>query len=570
MAESYEKMNLYKRAMLRHGDMKQQRQPWDANCNTIVEYCRPDLINRKDPKGKRGSFMGSSAVEGSAFFSELTWQKGFMGLQVGAKINWLRYFLNESEKAVKEYFKGNDRVNSYLQDFRDYMLEVYRNSNYYSAMPGMVLDGGTVGSPVMLIEEDIPNRKNVCLMPHYTQRYLMVDWFGNDIALHIEHEVTILQAAGFIGKDNLPKQIQQKLEQGDHKTTVKLLQCIYRAGDQIFQDLPEPVLILGPWMEFYFVEEQLYENEKKPVRSKPYHSKPFIGWHYSRKNGESYSRTPAWWAIYDIKGNAAGWGTLYLTAEKQADPPMILLQKMKARANLNPGGRVYALSQDEYASPPKPIDQNQKYPFVVDFMDRLKMNIDRHFAVDLFMPINRYMQENNQPPTAYQIMQMEAEKNVQLGPSVESYEGFLGEIDARMMEIERQAERLPDAPPEVLELSEGRIDPIFVGPLAQAQRIGNILQKLNTGVNIAGMIGQFDQMAAQHKIDWPGLLEKALEDVDFYQDMIVPQEAYTNIVESIQAELRQQQAIENLPKQAQAVKALSGKTDPIKLLTGAA
>lgn len=565
----YAKRKFYDRVYDRHAEMKKHRNLWDPQCDDIVEYCRPDLILGDSLTTSEGEFQGESIVEGSAFFSELTWQRGFMGLQVGAKINWLRYVLRVLDTRMAKYFKGNDRVNKFTQELQHYMLEVYRRSNYYSEMPNFVLDGGTIGSPVMLIEEDLVNTKNVCKVPHYTQRYLKKDWFGNDIALHIEHEMTLLEAVGFFKRENLPRTMQNKLKAGHHSDMVKFLQVIYRAGDEILRDLPDSVPILGPWMEFYFASEQVEETEKRPIRAKLYRSKPFVSWHYSRRSNETYARTPAWWAIYDIKGNSAGWETLFLTAEKQADPPMIMLQQMRARTDLMPGGEVLAATDKEYDRPPKPIEQNTKYPFVVDFMDRLRGNIDRFFHVDLFMQIQNYQKEHTQPPTAYEIMRMEAEKNVQIGPAIEGYEKFMGEVDGRMMEIENNAGRLPEIPPEIQDLAEGTIEPMFVGPLAQAQMVGQMFQKLQSGMGIVEMVAPYSEEAARFKLKWPELMEKALENIDFYQDIINSQEEYDFIVQSVREEQRQMAMAEAAPKIGQAVKNLGAKTEdgsPLKEL----
>jgi len=557
----YSKKTLYQRVISRHADMVQHRKLWEPQCDDIVEYCRPDLILGDSLDTSEGSFQGESIVEGSAFFSELTWQRGFMGLQVGSKINWIKYILRVLDTNAAKYFKGNDRVNLFTQELREYMLEVYRKSNYYSAMPDFVLDGGTVGSPVMLIEEDLINGVSVCKVPHYTQRYLKKDWFGNDTSLHLVHEITLLEAVELFGKKNLPETLQQDLMAGHHKIKVKFLQAIYRSGDEILQNLPEPLMVRGPWMEFYFCMEAVNKEDEKPIRIKPYSSKPFISWHYSRRSEETYARTPSWWAIYDIKGNTAGWNTLFLTAEKQADPPMIMLQQMRARTDLMPGGEVLAASTDEYDRPPKPIDQKDKYPFVVDFMDRLRGNIDRFFHVDLFMQIQNYQKEHTQPPTAYEIMTMQAEKNVQIGPAIQGYEKFLGEADARLMAIENKAGRLPEIPQEILDLTEGTIEPIFVGPLALAQMQGQMLQKLQTGLGICEMIAPFSENAAKYKLKWPQLLEKALEGIDFYQDVMNSEDEYNQIVESINEEIRQAQNAEVMQKEAQAVRNLGSKAE---------
>jgi hypothetical protein len=199
-----------------------------------------------------------------------------------------------------------------------------------------------MGSPVMLIEENIADRVIECKLPHYSENYLKRDWFGNDILYHREFEISSMTAMMKFGKENLPESIQKQLERGDHTTKSKFLMVVYSAGDPIFDDLNDsdveargnvqiqPV-VNRPWVMHHFVMEATDKKDQGhlPERNYGYFHKPFAAWHYWRNSQETYARTPAWAAIYDEKGGQAAWTTMFDVAESAARPAMMGMGSMR-------------------------------------------------------------------------------------------------------------------------------------------------------------------------------------------------------------------------------------------------
>jgi hypothetical protein len=499
--------------------------------------------------------------------------------------------------------EGDDVFNAFLQRMARYMLKrVYAHpySNFYEVNNHFVLDGVTVGSPVMLTEEDVQNNRRVCTLPHYTESFLMRDWFGEDIAYHRKWKVSNIAAMQAFGKDNLPDATQNEIQQGTLDTKHEYLMCIARAADPIFHGLrPEfQIPLIRPWMQLWFAVDGLSVNEKKPLNytllkygeesarrpdgstiqmptsSPGYWHKPFNAWHYNRLPHETYSRTPAWNAMPDVKGLNAAWRTVHETAHRYARPSAIVLESLKGKLRLGAQGVTW-VTPEQYDKAPKPFDDRSRYTWAMDFVDRRAKSAGRHFFADQARMIENYSRDHTQPPTAYQLSQMISETLVLIGPGITSYSGpALQNIDEQFIEIEMRSGRLWEntRPPEEILDTNGNISPIFVGPLIQGLRYAMVAKRIEQPLLMAAPIFE---MAPDSKvaIRWDDLVEKILEAGDFPQAVIVPKEEREEALAALSAERQQTKMIENMSAMADAVPKLQGDTgenSPLKVIGEAA
>jgi len=167
---SYGQQSLYERVMGRQSQLESKRTPWDSQRQAIAEAFRADLTDESLTGIDEGAFRGEDIIEGSGPYAAGVMARCFQGSLCGPSINWIRHVTSQLE------LKGNDVLNKWLQDFDDHMRATYRKSNFYDVMPSYTLDGVTVGTPVVIIEEDVNNGINICTVPHYTENYLWLDW----------------------------------------------------------------------------------------------------------------------------------------------------------------------------------------------------------------------------------------------------------------------------------------------------------------------------------------------------------------------------------------------------------
>lgn len=576
----YKDDTFYKRAMARQAQMEADRSEWDSQREVIVEHFRLDITKyAAKSTSEVGKFLHDGVVEGTGAWSAGVMARGFTGSMVGSTLKWLRSVFSQMS------YRGNDRLNEWLQHLDDYLLETtFKRSNFYEAIGPDVLDGITIGSPVMISEEDEKTGAIVCKCPHYKENYIMRDWFGNDVAYHRKFEADAINAALFFGRDNLPKDVQDSLKDGDHTKKSTYLMVIYHQDDPIFHDLKkhsgekvsniiyEPVP-MRPWCLYYmpYACSDVRYQGALPAGAPGYFHKPFNAWHYYRNPNETYARTPAWQAIYDEKGGQSAWTSLYEVGEKAARRPLIALKEMKGNVKTAPGKVTWVEDDRQYDSPPKPLDENINYPHHADFVDRVDNKRKRHFHIDLFRMLDEYHREHKQPPTAYQISQMLAEKNLQIGPAISSFDkGLLGPIYERFIEIELRSGRLAKQvppPPEFFD-TDGDIVCQLIGPLAQAQKLAVTMRRIMEPLQMADYI--FEKWPdSVNKIKPDILLEKLLEDSDFYQNALNSKEDYDQIIASLNMARQEMMNLEKFKLFADSASKLDNKDSPKPMLESA-
>jgi hypothetical protein len=575
--------------------MEADKDPYLPVIREIVEYLRPDITN--DTDSSKGKQMGTSIVEGTGHFDAATMATWFVGNLVGPSLDWIRYRMAERR------FRGDDTMNAFAQRIAEFMLEevyAYPASNFYEVNNHFVLDGLTMGSPVMLVEEDRQNNQKVCTLPHWSQNYLMRDWFGNDVAYHRKWKINNFSAMQGFGKDKLPESIKRECEQGSYTTEHEYLMCIARAGDPIFQGLKPQyeIPLLRPWMQMWFCISGITETEKKPLNyigqvqpdgstvniptsSPGYWHKPFHSWHYNRLPHETYSRTPGWSALPDVKGLNAAWRTIHETAHKYARPSSYALDSLKGKLQLGAGGVTW-LTNEEYLKPPKQVEDRSNYNWAMDFLDRRTKTVGRHFFADMARMIETYSRDHTQPPTAYQLSQMISETMVLVGPAITSYAGpALQNIDDQFVELEARPLYGNDVttsrfwsetqPPDEIWESNGMIAPVFTGPLVQGLKYAMMAKRIQQPLMTCAPMFQI-WPDTKNKVRAETIVERILESGDFPQDSIRGADEYAEIMQVLAAERRQAQIIERASAMADMVPKLQGSTEeksPMQLMEAA-
>lgn len=560
---AYTAKNLWERIKDRQGRLESIRAPWDSPTIAIADLTRHDLTTDIDEKGV---FVGSKVIEGTPAHAARIMTHGLIGNMVSAKIPWIKYGMPEM------FLRGDDEINHWLNDLEEYMYTVYERSNYYSVLPRFGLDGITVGSPVMIIEENEGEGTIHCVVPHYTERYLFQDMYGNDVCLHLKKKMSVLKLVERFGKDKCGANVKRDLENGDHWQEYEVLQVIYRADDEIFDDLEDNEFKpKGPWVQYYVKTEVEGESEQKPLQMKPYRAKPFTAWHFERNEHESYARTPSWYAYYDIVGGQAIHKSRLQIHEKAAWPPKIAVRGLKNRLHLKPSGITW-VEKPEDMEGVRTIDEKMNLLASKEMATEYDEAVKRWYHYRLFMMLNQMQMDDKSPPTAFQIFHTLGEKSVLIGPAVDSVErNILKQNDDRFLEIEDFAGRLPPPPDKFFELSsEMKVEPEFVGPLSQSQRLYMTHRKVLENIEALRPILEIAP-EVKYKYRWDVMAEKVSEQGGLWQECIVPQDEYREFIEELAREEDEDRKIEQAEKIAKTVQSASKDVEPnspIAALTG--
>jgi hypothetical protein len=578
MATSWASQTLWGRINDRWNQVGDQYSAVNSSRDVITEIFRPDLMSETD-QGLRGLLKGANIYEGTPSWAARVMATGFQGNLVSQSIDWIMYEVKQLN------LKYIDALDSWTQDIKDHMRAVYQDSTFYKHQPQFTLDGLTIGSPIMIIEEDedILSGKIFCLPQHYKHCRVLHDKYGRVAGLIIRDPTwTAKQIYDKFGggsiesaKTRLSSAVFSSLNSGQYNDEYVMWRAIFKADDGIWDGSYRKPYGDYKWLGVYFEDAPTKPNGlNEPLMSDIYHSRPFVKWDYDRKFYEVFSRTPAFEAVWDAESNNEAFGAFLENMAMKNRPPRYMLDTMKGRTKFTPEAEMYVTSQ-EYKEPPKALDLIGDVQLTKELNDILMDKIRRWFHLDLFQLFTSAMAMNRkQPLTATQIWQMAGEKATLLSPAIETHSEYLREVDDRMMGIEIRAGRGPFAPDVIANIQDvivsqakGRIEgldiiPRFIGPLAKAQKIQQKIEPIRAGLEFAAQASQaLGQPELASMIIKPyETFDDGLLAVDFPAKNVNSKADFFKNYQALQQQGAQQKQFENT---IEAAKALKGHNQPV-------
>lgn len=548
------------------------------NKELMTTYFRSDEIIDTDNKGQ---LVGQSIYSGSPSWDARTMSTGFQGSLVSKVIPWLRYQMGMLK------LRGVDELDKILQNIKEHMTYSYQRSNFYQTQPHFTLDGVTTGSPVMFGEEDILGERTMWTPQHFKTVRVFYDKWNEPEGVIVEDKTwTAKQIADkfapneALRRARLGSSINEALDAELYDEVFTVYRACFKINDPIW-DNTSFVRPVGDWkwLTVYFAELTASDGGKKDV---PLNDdmgdfvKPFVVWNYDKKPWEASSRTPAFYGLWDnlslqqVEKNF-GENLQYLNR-----PAMIALDSMGGRLQLGPEGEML-VDQNEYDNPPKPLDRVGGIQFSIELMNMRKEDSARWFMTEFFTKFTNMIETNKQPVSAAQIWQMVGERATMLSPAIETHSTYLEDIDAIMMDTEKRAGRGPFAPDELGNLQDiiesvlGEVpdsvdvSPVFIGPLAQAQKMSQAIEPILTTMEAARPVLELFP-EAKHRYRPYKILDHIDEATDFPQDAVVPKEEYDETIAAINAAAAQQQQAEMAIEMAKATPSVSGAVDETSVL----
>jgi hypothetical protein len=196
---------------------------------------------------------------------------------------------------------------------------------------------------------------------------------------------------------------------------------------------------------------------------------PYEVWRYMKNGKDIYGLSPSHLAMADIKGINLMSKTLLGAAQLAVDPAYNVPSYLQGKVQLKPRGLNYFKdgTQDRIS----PVNTAGSFPVGIDREQAKQKSIKERFHVDTFLMLANL--EGGQR-TAYEVSEMMAEKAAVLGAELGPLNTRLDNTLDRTYEIELAAGRMPKPPDILYEMAAKdphlRFDPVYMGPLAQAQR----------------------------------------------------------------------------------------------------
>lgn len=592
----YETNSLYDRIVDKWTALEPKMKIFNNSRDMIAQYFRADLdIETKQDDTARGSFLGRGIYEGTAAWALHVAATGLRGNTVSESIPWINYRMKQYE------LRGIDALDTYCQSVEEYMIEVYRNSNFYQVQQRFTKDALSIGSPVMFIEENNPLEGIIkCLPIHYKNARVIYNEFNEpDGIIILDNTWTAKQIFDHFCKgktlEERKKQIDSKLsnvvkyhlESGDDTKEFPVIRAVFRADDPIFDiegfKKPEPYF---KWVSVYF-EYQTPKTAPQgnqgntPLETSGYYSRPFVVWDYDKPKHDPISRTPCYYAIYDVLSQQEVQKQLLENVRKKNRPPIVAMSEMMNRLKLYPGGITEATDESEYDRPPKPIELIGEVLYNKDLSAQLGEAIKRHLHIDQYVMFAEIARMNKQPLTALQIAQIMGEKATLLSPEIETQSRYLNDVDARFMSIEAEAGRGPFAPSEIANIIDivsqilpGPIPtigivPQFVGTLNKAQKIQQQLAPIDAGLDIIAKHAQVLGPSVTRAIKPYQSLDAALTAVGYPMAARTEEDEFNELIAAdMQAEM-QQAGMAQAAELMKASKGITGPVDPDSILANA-
>jgi len=419
----------------------------------VADYVAP---HREDVRGtyQKGEKKGTKIYDGTAQGAAVLAADGIHGYHVSPAFPWFKYTMNR--KQVNKI----PEVREFLQEIEFNMYMALNRSNFYSEMWAYIFDGITLGSPPIYAEEDIIEERISFEAVHPGEIYIAENRYGEIDVLHRKRKLTVRRLVQMFGVDNLTPQIKQMYENNPF-TEFEILHAVFprEEYDDRMKDAANKK----------YASIWLLLAGNHVCRISGFDRFPYAVWRYMRSGKEPYAITPAMLAMADIKGVNLIDKCDLGARQMMLDPPLNVPDYLEGKVQWKPRGLNYVKN---FRDKIMPANTGSNFIATDNVMDRKQAAIKERFHVDTFLMLANL--EGRGQRTAYEVSELMAEKAAVLGAELGPLNTELDHILDCVYDIEVKAGRMSNPPDILLEMAANdpalRFDPVYMGPLAQAQK----------------------------------------------------------------------------------------------------
>lgn len=449
-------MDLVRFVMARQQKLEQEKEPFIQLWQDVADYVCPyrDEL-RPDYLLLPGHDRSKKIFDGTAMSAAVIAADGIHGYHISPAFPWFKYTMNRRQA------NKLPEVRQWLEETEYNMYTALTRSNFYSEGWKMIYDGFTISTAPFYTEEDVSEGRIICEAVHPGEIYIAENRYGEVDVLHRKRRWTARKLVQKFG-EKCPVQVQEAAKK-------------------------------QPFEEFEFIHavypREEYDRSKMDEKNKKYASVyilnsagnvllgekgfdefPFQVWRYLKTGRSPYGTGPALLAMPTIKNANVMTKTMMAAAQRHVEGVYQIPAYLDGKVNFRPGSQI-------------PVEMNQgniqrvdlgsgTYPIGQDREADMRRMIKEAFHVDTFLMLNQ-MSVTRQM-TATEVDERMKEKAAVLGAELGPLNEVLDKILDRIYEIEFNAGRMPQPPDVLLEMKDQdphlRFDPVYMGPLAQAQR----------------------------------------------------------------------------------------------------
>lgn len=431
-----------------------------ARLNQLAHYIFPRKYNIDINGENTTTDLPTDVYDGTAIYSLKVLAAGLSSYLTNPASKW---FTLEAPHGI-----DSKVVKDWLQRLQVEVYRLFSESNFYQAMPEMYKTLGAFGSGVLYSEEEKDTGT------FYQAFDVMNCAFETDdknrvVGLYRDFYYTALQCLIAYGEDNLPDVIKISLEKNDNKR-FNILHVVrkrrkYEEGKVDIKNKP-------------FASTHYLIQTKDVLKESGFDRFPYNVARFETNTNDPYGYGPAEDALPDIKSlNQAVYD--WHESVQRANNPIVVFpsDSYGAPEGLLPGDIIFKQGGDPKEKIETIASGNPN--ITIEMLKDIRARIQQSFFVDLFLAISNETKRMTIPELQEKI----AEKMGILGTALHSLVNELLK-PAVQDAVDRviKLRRIEEAPKELQ-----RINILFVGPLARAQRNSDAEAIRNWVATVQGM-----------------------------------------------------------------------------------
>lgn len=540
---------------LRLKQLEEVKRDYEETWSDIGRYVNPrrELIRESQKFDNKGEGRGKGAYSGVPMSALSVWVDGMQGHMVSQSLRWFKNVIND--KRLNE----NDEVKAYLQEYDEAMYGEYNSSNFYAILGEWLRDAGSIGTATLFTEEDISRQIAVHTPIHPREIYISENRYQEVDTVFRKFFLTAKQAVEKFDSNLLSKQILDNAKEHPEKRH-EFVHAVYPNTDRMFGSILSKN---KPFTSVYIELDSKEAGKDGVVRHSGFDINPYAVWRLRKNSDEIYGYSPAADAMVSIKKAHQMSKTLLKAAHMAASPPLNIPEYMRGKTRIEPDGHNFFEKGGDKASV---INTGINYPIGIDREKEIQRIIEDAYRVEFFLILARAEREM----TATEIMERQSEKSVLLGPQVDRWtkEG-LSKANENVHQIADKAGRLPQPPQILIDAVEEsrrrgtkpvRLNQLFIGPLAQAQRRLFQLSPIKNGLNELVQASTIFPKILD-RVDPDKLAERILDSTDFPRDILRTDDQLRDIREQQEQELAEAKQQQMMQGMADSVPKLQKKTE---------
>jgi hypothetical protein len=504
--------------------LQSNRTNWEQLWQEVLKYVVPRkawVTRKRETAGER---TDSNIFDTTARRANQILAAGFHGNMTNPATKWFNLRLQDPGlNAIQD-------VKEWLADSENKILDVLNGSNFNEQIHESYVDLGSVGTSVLLAEED--SRDIVRFRAVFIEEIVIDENDKERVdTVYRKFRMSAKAAWDLWGERAGPKTKEaMKDDKWDEKIT--FIHCVMP------RDRRDPFSNRSTEMPFESTHVEV--DSRTTIGEGGFHEQPYMVTRFNKVAGDMYGYSPGVILLPDIKMLNAMAKTLIKAAQKIVDPPLVMphdgfLLPLKTV----PGGINYKLTGNT-TDKIEPLETKGNIPIGRDMINDYRLAINNGYFTDLFLLL-----ADRKNMTATEVQERIAEKMVMLGPVIgrlqsEMLDPIIGRVFGILL---RQGVLAP--PPPALEGRELIIE--YVSPLALAQR-REAITSVSSLLQLAGGVAQFIPEVID-KIDGDKVIDEAAEIFGVSPQIIRDAEGAGAIREQ-RAQVQQEQAQLELAQQA--------------------